>query len=109
VDSVYQLWKNKRAERILNSQQDNGAWLDKNKKRYKEIATNYQLIEKYRYVSQLIMFFDFDKSHPSMKKGGKLFFSEQTKEGDFKGVYGNQNSPNSSAAILELLCRLGSF
>jgi len=55
------------------------------------------------------MFFDFDKSHPSMKKGGKLFFSEQTKEGDFKGVYGNQNSPNSSAAILELLCRLSSF
>jgi hypothetical protein len=107
VDSVHQLWKNKRAEKILNSQQDNGAWPDKNKKRHKNIATNYQLVETYRYVSQLITFFDFDKSHPSMKKAAEFFFSEQTKEGDFRGIYGNQYSPNYSAAILELLCRLG--
>jgi hypothetical protein len=99
--------KHDRANEILRYQQDNGSWPDKRKKQHKNINTNYELLETYRYVAQLIYFFDMDKSFPPMRKAAEFLFTAQTGEGDFRGIYGNQYTPNYSAAVLELLCRLG--
>lgn len=103
------LWETDRAEKILRHQQDNGSWPDKRKKQHKGINTDYELLETYRYVAQLIYFFDMDKSYPPMRKAAEFLFTTQTEEGDFRGIYGNQYTPNYSSAVLELLCRLGYY
>jgi hypothetical protein len=102
-----QLWEHRKAQKILKNQLESGAWPDKRKKAHKNIPTNYQLLETYRYLGQLIEFFKFDKTHPAMEKAAEFVFKSQTDEGDFRGIYGNQYSPNYSSAILELLCKLG--
>ncbi len=107
IGSPHTLWNHKIAKSILKNQQENGSWPDKKKNAHKNIPTDYELLETYRYVGQLIEFFKFDKSHPSMQKAVEFIFSTQTEEGDFRGIYGNQYSPNYSSAILELLCKLG--
>ncbi|MFO7796192.1 MAG: prenyltransferase/squalene oxidase repeat-containing protein [Promethearchaeati archaeon] len=103
------LWETDRAQKILRYQQDDGSWPDKRKKQHKGINTNYELLETYRHVAQLITFFDMNNYFTPMRKAADFLFKTQTKEGDFRGIYGNQYSPNYNSAILELLCRLGYY
>ncbi|MBD3214602.1 MAG: hypothetical protein GF311_18470 [Candidatus Lokiarchaeota archaeon] len=105
--SPHFMWKSHRANEILRYQQENGSWPDKRKKQHRDINTDYELLETYRYVAQLIYFFDMDKTFTHMRKAAEFLFTTQTEEGDFRGIYGNQYAPNYSSAVLELLCRLG--
>jgi hypothetical protein len=43
----------------------------------------------------------------ALRKAAEFLFSFQTQEGDFRGIYGNQYSPNYTAAIMELLIKSG--
>jgi hypothetical protein len=51
--------------------------------------------------------YGFNKNHEALRKAADFLFSFQTSEGDFRGIYGNQYSPNYSAAIMELLIKSG--
>ena len=42
-----------------------------------------------------------------LEKAAEFLFQRQTTEGDFRGIYGTQYSPNYSAAIMELLIKSG--
>jgi hypothetical protein len=42
-----------------------------------------------------------------MRQAAEYLFSHQTNEGDFRGIYGTQYSPNYSAAIMEFLIKAG--
>lgn len=104
---IEKLWKLQDASKILKKQQEDGSWKYPAGKKELRSQENYSLLETYRQLGYLTELFGFNKSHPSIQKAAEYIFSFQTDEGDIRGIYGNQYSPNYTAAILELLIKVG--
>ena len=108
VGSIKTLWDIKEAKNILDKQQDNGGWKypgkTKEEFRYQE---NYNQIETYRNIGILHEKYGLNKDHDSMKLAMNFLLSFQTDEGDIRGIYGTQYSPNYTAAIIEILLKMG--
>lgn len=106
VGPIESLWKLEDVQKILNKQQENGSWKYPGKRdiRSKE---NYNQLETYRQLGILVEIYGFNNTHLSLDKAAEFLFSFQTDQGDFRGIYGNQYSPNYSAGILELLIKSG--
>lgn len=107
VESVDILWKLPEVENILRKQQDNGSWKYLGGKEDVRTQENYNQLETYRQLGILIEKYGFNKNHPAINEAVEFLFSFQTKEGDFRGIYGTQYSPNYSAAIMEILIKAG--
>ncbi len=58
-----------------------------------------------RRVAELVEFYGLNKGHDAIRKAAEYLFSYQTEEGEFRGMYGNQYSPNYSASITEFLIK----
>jgi hypothetical protein len=104
---IKSLWELQDAQKILNKQQEDGSWKYPGGKKEIRTPENYNLLETYRQLGFLTELFGFNKSHSSIQKAANYIFSFQTEEGDIRGIYGNQYSPNYTAAILELLIKTG--
>jgi hypothetical protein len=108
AESVENLWKLPQVERILRRQQDDGSWkYPGGGKEYLRSQEDYNQIETYRILGELVEKYGLNKRHHAVQKAAEVLFSKQTKEGDFRGIYGNQYSPNYSAGIMELLIKAG--
>ncbi|MCL5090666.1 MAG: hypothetical protein M1514_01510 [Patescibacteria group bacterium] len=107
VVSVESLWQLTESQKILRRQQPNGSWRYPNVKKNIRIQEYYNQYETFNNLGILIEEFGFNKNHPAITKAADYFFSSQSKEGDFRGIYGNQYSPNYSAGIAELLIKAG--
>ena len=108
VESVESLWHLREVERLLDKQLDDGAWkYPGSGKEHLRAAEDYNQLETFRSVGQLVEKYGLNKKHPAIKRAADYLFSRQTKEGDFRGIYGNQYTPNYSAAIMELLIKAG--
>lgn len=101
------IWDLEDAQKILKKQQKNGSWKYPSKKEDIQTQENYNQLETYRQLGFLVELYNFNNKHNSIKKAAEYLFSFQTKEGDFRGIYGTQYSPNYSAGILELLIKIG--
>ena len=105
--ALSEVWTDKRARKILAKQRSDGSW------RYP--ATNssmwgrvdYDQYETFKKLAQLVEKFRFTREHPSLPPAAEYLFLHQSAEGDIRGIYGNQTSPNYTAAILELLIKAG--
>jgi hypothetical protein len=94
--------------RRLRKQKDNGAWPYCSARRsYLRAADNYDQLETYRIVGELVEKFGINRDHSAMRQAADYLFSHQTNAGDFRGICGTQYSPNYSAAIMELLIKAG--
>lgn len=99
------LWNLRIPKSILRKQNSNGSWTYPAKP---EAATmDYDQIETYRQLGFLVEMFGFDRQSPAIEKAAEYIFSCQSNEGDFRGIYANQYSPNYTAALLELLIKAG--
>ncbi|MFX0028806.1 MAG: hypothetical protein ACFE8B_06325, partial [Candidatus Hermodarchaeota archaeon] len=107
INSVEFLWQLKTAEKILNSQQEDGSWRYPGGKEDLRTQENYNQIETFRQLGNLVEKFGFTIKHPAIQKSAEFLLSFQTEEGDIRGIYGNQYSPNYTAAILEILIKAG--
>ena len=67
----------------------------------------YDQMEIYRQLGVLVCRFGLDHHHPAVAAAAGFLFSCQTEAGEYRGIYGNQCTPNYSAAITELLIRAG--
>ncbi len=105
--SVQQLWKLDLPGRIIRHQQKNGSWKYPNPKLEIRSQQNYDQVETFRNVGELIEKYGFDKRHSAIETAAEFMLSFQTKEGDLRGIYGNQYTPNYPAAIMELLIKAG--
>lgn len=105
--SVEGLWQLAEPQRILRKQKPNGSWIYPGGKEKVRSRENYNQLETYRNLGILVEEFGFNKKHPALAKTAEYLFSFQSKEGDFRGIYGNQYSPNYSAGITELLVKAG--
>ncbi len=105
--NIEKLWVLPYVKKILENQQSNGSWLYPNKKAILRSPTNYDQYQTYKTVAELVEFYGLNKKHDAIKKAADYLFSFQTKEGEFRGIYGNQYSPNYSASITEFLIKAG--
>jgi hypothetical protein len=101
------LWQLPEAKRILSKQQPNGSWIYKGGKPHVRTRLNYDQLETFRVLAQLIDLYGFSREYPTIRKTADFLFGFQTEEGDFRGIYGNQYTPNYTAAIIELLTKAG--
>jgi hypothetical protein len=92
-------------KRILSKQLPDGSWRYPGKRSGPQ--TNYEYLETYRRLGELVELYALDKEHPSVRSAADFLFSLQTDEGDFRGIYGNEYSPNYTAGILEALVHAG--
>jgi len=104
---IEKLWNLPRVKKILKYQQSNGSWTYPNKKAKLRSPTNYDQYQTYKTLAKLVEFYGLNKKHEAIRKAADYLFSFQTEEGEFKGIYGNQYSPNYSASITEFLIKAG--
>ncbi len=104
---VEALWTLPEATRILKKQQPSGAWPDPHQAKHASSPTNYMQVETYRNLAVLVETLGFTRAHPAIQNAAEYLFSTQTPEGDFRGVYGNQYTPNYCGGILELVVKAG--
>jgi hypothetical protein len=105
--SINDLWQFAEPQKILRKQQPNGSWKYPSAKKDTRLQRNYDQYETFRNLAALVEKFGFNKEHPAIVKTARYFFANQSEEGDFRGIYGAQYSPNYSAAIAELLIKAG--
>lgn len=107
VSEIESLWDLPAAVKIVSNQQPDGSWRYPGAKLNIRSQQNYNQIETYRIVGELVEKYGFNKNSVVLQKAANFLFGFQTQEGDFRGIYGNQYSPNYSAAIMELLIKSG--
>ncbi|HVQ00237.1 MAG TPA: hypothetical protein VMT57_01855 [Candidatus Thermoplasmatota archaeon] len=102
------LWSLPVVQSYLRRQQPNGSWRYPGGGRaYLRSSENYDQIETYRILAELVEKYAMDRTHPMIEHAAEYLFSVQTDEGDFRGIYGTQYTPNYSAGFMELLIKAG--
>jgi len=107
VGSIELLWELPEVQRILRKQQNDGLWKYPSSKKDLRPKENYNQLETYRQLGFLIEKYGFNNQHKAIQNAAEFIFTFQTEEGDFRGIYGNQYSPNYTAGIMELLIKAG--
>jgi len=108
VEPIETLWELPEVRRILHRQQEDGSWkYPGGGKEHLRSQEDYNQIETYRNLGILIEKYGLENRHPAIERAAEFLFSKQTPKGEFRGIYGNQYSPNYSAAIMEFLIKAG--
>jgi len=107
VNSIEVLWNLPSVIKTINKQQEDGYWRYPAWKTKLNEPENYNLLETYRQLGFLVEKYGLNKRHDAIKKATEYIFSCQTEEGDIRGFYGTQYSPNYTAATTELLIKAG--
>ncbi|MGB9936470.1 MAG: hypothetical protein ACPK7O_02010 [Methanobacterium sp.] len=107
VEPIETLWKLSDAQKILRKQQSDGSWEYPGGNKHIRSQENYNQIETYRNLGYLVEKYGFTRKHEAIEKAAEFFFSFQTEEGDFRGIYGTQYTTTYTPAIMELLIKAG--
>jgi hypothetical protein len=105
---VTALWSLPAVEKLLRKQRPDGSWPYPGGGIPKHRATeDYEQLETYRDLGILVEKYAATRRLPAVASAAEFLFSRQTDEGDFRGIYGRQYTPNYTAGILELLVKAG--
>ncbi len=105
---VAETWSLPVVQRLLRKQRPDGGWPYPGGGIPKHRATeDYDQIETYRNLGILVEKYAGTRRLPAVGNAAEFLFSRQTDEGDFRGIYGRQYTPNYTAGILELLVKAG--
>jgi len=108
VEPIEILWELPEAKKILRKQQEDGSWkYPGGGKEHLRSQEDYNQLETYRILGVLVEKYGLNNKHHAIRNAAEFLFTRQTYEGDFRGIYGNQYSPNYSAGIMELLIKSG--
>jgi predicted small secreted protein len=105
--NIEQLWTLPIVKKVLKKQQPNGSWIYPNKQAMLRSLTNYNQYQTFKTVAELVEFYGLTNKHEAIRNAANYLFSFQTLKGEFRGMYGNQYSPNYSASITEFLIKAG--
>lgn len=100
---IQKLW-DQSLPRFLERQQENGSWRYPGKE---PDNRKYCLVETYRNLGILIECYEMDRERKAVSKAAEYVFENQTSDGDIRGIYGYQYTPNYTAGFLELLTKAG--
>ena len=104
---VESLWTLPDVQKLLRKQRDNGSWRYPGGKEDIRSPENYDQLETFRQLGFLVEYYGMTRAHPAIQNAANFLFGFQTEEGDFRGIYGTQYTPNYSGAIMELLIKAG--
>ena len=107
VGPVQTLWELPQVVKILRKQQEDGSWKYPGGKPELRSQVNYNQLQTYKVLMDLVGKYEFSREHPAMQRAADFLFSFQTEEGDFRGLYRDQYSPNYTAGMTELLVKAG--
>jgi hypothetical protein len=108
VGPIETLWELPEVKRILHKQQVDGSWkYPGGGQEHLRSQEDYNQLETYRILGELVEKYGLNNKHPVIRNAAEFLFTRQSNEGDFRGIYGNQYSPNYSAAIMELPIKAG--
>ena len=99
------LWGLPTPLRILRHQLPDGSWKYPGPRPRPQ--TDYNLLETYRELGFLVEMFGLTREHPALAAAAEHVLSHQSAEGDLRGIYGSQYSPNYTAGFLEHLVKAG--
>lgn len=105
VPPINTIWDLPEVKRILRKQQPNGSW--KYPRKMGKMQRPYEMLETVKQVGNLVQKYELNKKNKVINKAAKFLFSFQTKQGDFRGIYGKQYAPTYSALIVEHLIKAG--
>lgn len=105
VEPIETLWQLPAALKLLKNQQADGSW--KYPGGGKSPETNYFLLQTIKTLRMLVGLYQFNKKHPAIQKAVDFIFGFQTAEGDIRGMYGTQYSPNYSSVAVENILKAG--
>lgn len=107
VGSIEILWELPEAGKIFKKQQSDGSWKYPGGKKHIRTQENYNQLETYRNLGELIEKYGFNRKHEAIQRAADFLFQFQSYEGDFRGIYNHQYSTTYSSAIMELLIKAG--
>ena len=107
ADPASALWGLREPLRIVRRQNANGAWSYASGNRSLRSPENYDQIETFRQLGILVEKYGFTREHPAIARAAEFLLSFQTREGDIRGIYGNQYATTYVGAITELLIKAG--
>lgn len=90
---------------ILRRQAADGSWTYPGRR--PRARMEYDLLETYRQLGFLVEMFGLTHRHPALAAAAGYVLSHQSTDGDLRGIYGNQVSPNYTAAFIGLLSKAG--
>ncbi|WP_027108434.1 hypothetical protein [Lacticigenium naphthae] len=99
-------WASKEVLKLIKKQQMEGYWIYP-QARENTNRDNLNQYQTYRNFAKLVDMYSLDRSHAVIKKTAEYFFSVQTAQGDFRGIYDKQYTPNYTAGIAEMLIKAG--
>ncbi len=105
--NVEKLWEIGVTQKIISKQQEDGSWRYKGNRPGDELGENYELLETWKILRNLVEMFGFNRNHPAASKAAEFIFSCQTSEGDIRGILSNQYTPYYMGAIMETLIKAG--
>lgn len=99
------LWDLPVPRSILRKQQPDGSWVYPSKRSWSGV--DYDQVETYRQLGFLVEMFGLTRGHEGIERAAEYVFSKQTPDGDLRGIYNNEYTPNYTAALVELLVKAG--
>jgi hypothetical protein len=107
VGPVEELWELPRVEKLLRKQQEDGSWKYPAGKEEIRVQRSYNKLQTYKVLMDLVGKYEFSREHPAIQRAADFLFGFQTGDGDFRGLYREQYSPNYTAGMTELLVKAG--
>jgi hypothetical protein len=107
VEPVEILWNLNSVQKIFKNQQKDGFWKYPGKTRKTHANQDYNQLETFRMLGELVEKYGLNHDHPQIEKAAIYLFNCQTKEGDLRGIYGSQYATTYTPAIMELLIKAG--
>lgn len=104
---IESLWELKEPIRLLRKQGDDGRWRYPAGDQRIRSREGYDQLETFRSLLHLVHKYGMNRQNQGISRGAEFMFSFQTDEGDFRGIYGVQYTPNYSAATMEVLIQSG--
>lgn len=104
---IEKIWELPAPQKIIHRQQEDGSWKYPGANKKLRSQENYNQLETFRQIGELIEKYEFNKKHVTIQKAAEYLFSCQTDEGDFRGIYGSQYATTYHSAIMELLMKAG--
>lgn len=107
VPSISTIWQLPDIEKKMNKQQSDGSWKFPGKHSVKYPPYHYTLVQTWKELRTLIQQYEMTRKHPGVERACEFLFSCQTKDGDIRGMIGNQYATYYTGAMLGLLIQAG--
>lgn len=101
------LWTLPRVVHARRWQNPDGSWTYHGGSQGFRSRQDYQQLATYQELLLLVSLYRLDRRHPVIRLAAKSVLSNQKPEGDIRGIYGTQYTPNYTADMLRLLIEAG--